>query len=101
MQMCDKYIMAVSQFDLQGLVFVSMDGMQAMYIDGELVHQAPVLSIEFILEELGVPFVSHFLSNSCNPVVRRGVFPVNLNNVILEDDKYEFQGIRMSEHNNG
>lgn len=86
--------MAVNQPESQGLVLISMEGMQAMYMDGELVHQAPILSIESVLEELGVSFVSHFLSNSCNPVVRRGVFPIDINNVILEDDKYEFKGIK-------
>lgn len=64
-----------------------------MYIGGELVLQQPQLSIESVLEELGVPFVSHFLSSPCNPVVRRGVFPVNLNRVILEDDMYFSKGI--------
>ena len=46
-----------------------------------------------MLEELGVPFVSHFLSSPCNPVVRRGVFPVNLKRVILEGDMYFSKGI--------
>lgn len=86
--------MEANQPDLQGLVFVSIDGMQAMYISGELVMQQPQLSIEAVLEELGIPFVSHFLSNPCNPVVRRGVFPVSLKRVILEDDMYFSQGIK-------
>jgi len=85
--------MDANQQALNGVVFVSMEGMQAMYIGGELVLQQPQLSIESVLEELGVPFVSHFLSSPCNPVVRRGVFPVNLNRVILEDDMYFSKGI--------
>lgn len=90
---CDKCSMDANQSDLQGIVFVSMDGMQAMYIAGELVMQQPQLSIEAVLEELGVAFVSHFLSSPCNPVVRRGVFPVNLKRVILEGDMYFSKGI--------
>lgn len=85
--------MDANQPDLQGVVFVSTDDMQAMYINGELIMQQPRLSIESVLEELGVPFVSHFLSSPCNPVVRRGVFPVNLGRVILEGDMYLSQGM--------
>ncbi len=85
--------MAANQSDLQDVVFVSMNGMQAMYISGELVLQQSQLSIESVLEELGVPFVSHFLSSPCNPVVRRGVFPVKLERIILENDMYFSPGI--------
>lgn len=91
--MCDKCSMAANQSDLQDVVFVSMNGMQAMYISGELVLQQSQLSIESVLEELGVPFVSHFLSSPCNPVVRRGVFPVKLERIILENDMYFSPGI--------
>lgn len=92
---CDKCIMEANQSDL---VFVSMEGMQAMYVRGELVMQQAQLSIESVLEELGVPFVSHFVSNPCNPSVRRGVFPIKLSRVILEDDMYCSQGISGGRH---
>jgi hypothetical protein len=84
--------MSTQHSDSQGLVFVSTESNQAMYLNGELVQQAPVLSIEFVLEELGIGFSSHYLSNPCNPVVRRGIFPVQLSRVILEEDSYTFQG---------
>lgn len=73
---------------LQDVVLVSTDDMQAMYLDGELVEQAPRLSIESVLEALCIPFVSHFLSSPCNPVVRKGVFPILLNRIVVEDDSY-------------
>ena len=74
--------------NLSGAILVSMPVMQALYIDGELIEQAPQLSIESVLEAVGVPVKSYFLSSPCNPSVRRGVFPIKLDRVILEDDVY-------------
>jgi hypothetical protein len=62
--------------------------MQGIYVDGELEEQMPKLSIERVLETLGVPFRSHYLQSEENPAVKRGVLPSSFDRVILEDDCY-------------
>lgn len=80
--------MTVTNESAEGIVLVSTAEMQALYLDGELLEQAPQLSIECVLEHLGIPFQSHFLSSPCNPTVRRNVFPIQLARVTLENDVY-------------
>lgn len=61
---------------------------QGLYVDGELEEQSPTLTIEKVLEILGVPFRSHYLSSPENPSVKRALLPSQFHKVILEDDCY-------------
>lgn len=61
---------------------------QGIYVDGELEEQMPRLSIERVLEVIGVPFRSYFLCSEENPSVKRGLLPPRFDRVVLEDDCY-------------